>query len=148
MGYLDEKDAIEKMDKKSTEAALAISQENIKRQIQRKDQIYNFEDQSIPDQRCNNVNLTKIIWQLKLRTTLLNNVLDKIINKWPEDRVSFLEIVERNKKQFESAPPKDLFDLVEKDVVSYNDVIENKSFNVGESIAYPSRVQQSKRGYR
>ena len=108
---------------------------------------YDVHDFSLPDQRENNANLAKIIWQLKLRTTLLHNVLNQIIYKWPEDKMDFLEIIEKNRVRFENDAPQNVLDLVEKKDIYYSEVTGNSAFNIAD-VPFPSRVQHAKRGLR
>lgn len=127
--------------------AFRLSDEKVKQQIQHKKFVSDISDGSLPDQRCNNINLAKIIWKIKLKTTILHNVINQIINKWPEDRVSFLDIIEKNKNKYEVSPPKELFDLVDTQNVNFEQINKNSSFEIGET-PYPSRVQYSKRGLK
>lgn len=126
--------------------AFEVSKSETMRETQRTQTILDFYDKSKPDQRQNNVNLAKIIWKLKFKTTLLQNVLNQIINKWPEDRISFLDIIENNKQKY-SIAPQDLIDLVNKSDIDYKEIVENPAFNIAEDL-YPSRAKQSnlKRG--
>lgn len=103
------------------------------------------ENMDIPSRRSDNANIVKIIWQLKLRTTLLHNVINQILYKWPEDSASVLEIVEKNRQKYENSPPRDLINLVESKDVSYEKVLNNPVFDLPNK-PFPSRVKSSRLG--
>ena len=103
------------------------------------------ENTSIPSRRSDNANMVKIIWQLKLRTTLLHNVINQILYKWPEDSASVLDIVEKNRMKYENSPPRELMNLVETKDVIYDNVVNNSVFDLPNK-PFPSRVKSSRLG--
>jgi len=103
------------------------------------------ENLDITPRRYDNANIVKIIWQLKLRTTLLHNVINQILYKWPEDSASVLDIVERNKQKYENSPPRELTNLIESKSVVYEKVMNNPIFDLPNK-PFPSRVKSSRLG--
>lgn len=120
---------------------------------QRSEQRYNenlniyapIDDFSTPFRMTDNANMIKIIWQLKLRTTLLHNVINQILYKWPEDHSTILNIVDKNKNKFEAENSKEIMDLIDSNNISYKEVIKSSIFDLPNK-PYPSRSRSSKLG--
>lgn len=145
MGFQQERDALKAMSQESMKSATELAGINAQRQYQKEQQIFDIiKNPELQSQLSNNINVAKLIWQLKLRTTLLSNVLNKIMKKWPEDRTSFLDIIHRNQIKYENNPPLELINLVEKDVIRYDETIKNSGFDIEER-PFLSRAQHAKR---